>query len=126
MHGLLQEYIPSEVIMGRIREYRREMCKQKIKQRRTKIKDVRRFYDEEFENGYTHGRKIQSAVFGSKGGLLSKGYYGAMPISMKTKTKNIRELYRRKGKGFYGKAIVYSGADRRKILRHPILIGTYM
>ena len=115
MHGLLQEYLMSEVIMGRTREYRREMRKQKIEQRRMKIKSVRRFYSDEFENGYIHGRKIQSAVFGTKGGLLSKGYYGAIVSGKKTKTKNNYASYRHKGG--YGKAIVYSGHDMRKILR---------
>ena len=100
--------------MSRTRAYRREMREQKIKQRRMKIKSVRRFYSDEFENGYIHGRKIQSAVFGSKGGLLSKGYYGAIVSGKKTKTKNNCASYRHKGG--YGKAVVYSGHDRRKIL----------
>jgi hypothetical protein len=101
--------------MGRTREYRRAVRKRKIEQRKQKIKDVRRFYDEEYENGYVHGRKIQSAVFGDKGGLFSKGYYGAIVSGVKTKTKNACASYRHKGG--YGKAVKYSGHDKKQIER---------
>ena len=90
----------------------------KIKQRKQKIKDVRRFYDGKYENGYIHGRKIQSAVFGEKEGLLSKGYYGAICSGVKTKTKNACASYRHKGG--YGKAVKYSGHDKRQIARMEI------
>ena len=99
--------------MERTRAYRRNARKRKIKQRKQKIKDVRRFYDVIYENGYIHGCKIQSAVFGNKEGLLSKGYYGAITSGVKSKTKNARASYRHKGG--YGKAVVYSRHDKKQI-----------
>lgn len=99
--------------LGKSRGFRRGMRQKKINRRMQKIKDLRHFYDERFEQSSCHGRKIYSAVFGKKSGLLSKGYYGALRIPIKTKTKN---TYASRGhRGGYGKAVCYSRHDKAQI-----------
>lgn len=99
--------------LGRSRGFRRRMRHRKINKRKQRIKDLRRFYDDRFELSSCHGRKIYSAVFGKKSGLLSKGYYGALKSPVKTKTK--RAYASRGHKGGYGKAVCYSRHDKIQI-----------
>ena len=46
-----------------------EVRNHKIKQRKRKIKGVRKFYEDKYEYSGVHGRKIYIAVFGEKSGF---------------------------------------------------------
>lgn len=102
--------------MERTREYRITVRKKKIKQRKRNIKNLRTFYSYEYEHSVTYRRKIYSAVFGEKEGLLAKHDYGAVTggCPRKTKTKERKALYRYKGA--YGKAVDYSHHDRMQLI----------
>lgn len=111
--------------MRRTRNYRREVRKQKINQRKQKVKDIRKFHSEEFELGYIQGRKIHTMIFEYKSGLLSKGYYSCIPcLPTKTKVKNAYASYRHRCG--YGKAILYSRHDKKQIIAMKQDVDEYM
>ena len=112
--------------MSRTRDYRIEVREKKIKQRQRKIRNLRAFDSYEYENSIPHRRKIYTAVFGGKKGILAKHDYGAVTggCPLKTKTKNRKALYRYKGA--YGKATYYSRHDKMQIIHMKQELKAYL
>ena len=106
--------------MGRSKEYRREMQKIKIKQRRQKILQSVSYNF----NCYQLRNKDEGMLYGEKSGYLNKHHYGWLTNGIKTKTKNRYASYRHKGG--YGKAVLYSRHDKRQIIYMNQEIDEYM
>lgn len=100
--------------MNRTRDYHIRMRKKKIRERKNKIRNLCRFYSDEYEN-ICSNKKIQRALSGETGGLLAKHDYGAITggVPVKTKTKKASATYRHKCG--YGPAKRYSRHDKVQI-----------